>query len=90
MGIKSKIIRIGNSRGVRLGKSVLKLAEIDEEIDIRVAKGKIEIRSFDQPRKDWVIQILESGTWGVEKLVVPDDLSEEFSLEEWDPTDDDD
>lgn len=41
--MKSTIIKIGNSKGVRLTKDVLIRSGIDKDIEIRVKKGEIKI-----------------------------------------------
>ena len=41
--MKSTIIRIGNSKGVRLPKEVLILSGIEKDIEIKVKRGEIKI-----------------------------------------------
>jgi antitoxin component of MazEF toxin-antitoxin module len=41
--MQSKIIQIGNSKGVRLPKDVLTLSGIKKDIEIKVKRGEIKI-----------------------------------------------
>jgi antitoxin component of MazEF toxin-antitoxin module len=41
--MQSKIIQIGNSKGVRLPKEVLILSGIEKDIEIKVKRGEIKI-----------------------------------------------
>jgi len=41
--MKSKIIQIGNSKGVRIPKDALVLSGIDKNIEIKVKRGEIKI-----------------------------------------------
>ena len=41
--MQSKLIQIGNSKGIRLTKDVLTLSGIKKDIDIKVKRGEIQI-----------------------------------------------
>ena len=47
------LIRIGNSKGVRLPKAVIEQAGLTDEIDLEVKDGKIILSSACQPRAGW-------------------------------------
>jgi antitoxin MazE len=51
--MRTKLIQIGNSRGVRLPKPLIKEAGLDIEVDIRARKGEIVIRPVDNTRLGW-------------------------------------
>jgi antitoxin MazE len=51
--MKAKLIQIGNSRGVRLPKPLIKEAGLDIEVDIRARKGEIVIRPVRKTRSGW-------------------------------------
>lgn len=51
--MKTKIIRIGNSRGVRIPKPLLEQAGLENEVLLRVVDGGIVIESADKPRAGW-------------------------------------
>jgi antitoxin MazE len=51
--MKSRIVRIGNSRGVRLPKPLLAEARLSEDVEIVVRDGAIVISSAARPRAGW-------------------------------------
>jgi antitoxin MazE len=51
--MKTRLIQIGNSRGVRLPKPLIKEAGLDIDVDIRVRKGEIVISPVGKPRSGW-------------------------------------
>ena len=76
MGIRTRIIQIGNSRGIRLAKPILEQAGIEDEVELKVEDGQITILSITRPRQDWEERILTSGAAGDEGLLLPDVESE--------------
>lgn len=51
--MRTKIVRIGNSKGVRIPKAMLQEAGIDGKVDIRVTEQGILIASAVEPRAGW-------------------------------------
>jgi antitoxin MazE len=51
--VKTKIVRIGNSRGVRIPKPFLEEAGLKELVQLRVVEGGIMIESERAPRNGW-------------------------------------
>jgi antitoxin MazE len=51
--MKVAIVRIGNSRGVRLPKAVLDQAGFDAAADLTVEDGRIVLTPVDAPRRGW-------------------------------------
>ena len=51
--MKTKIVRIGNSRGVRIPKPLLEEAGLEEQVQLRVVEGGIMIESERAPRAGW-------------------------------------
>lgn len=51
--MKAKIVRIGNSRGVRIPKAMLQEAGIDGEVDLRITDEGIVIAPLRVPRAGW-------------------------------------
>ncbi len=51
--MKASIIKIGNSKGLRLNKSILERYNIKDTVELILEKGRIIIRPLDQPRKGW-------------------------------------
>lgn len=51
--MKTKLIRIGNSRGVRIPKPLLEQAGLEDEVELRVVDDGIIIGAARLPRADW-------------------------------------
>jgi antitoxin MazE len=56
-GLTAKIIRIGNSRGLRLPKAVIEQAGLGDEVEIVVHGSEVVLRSTKHPRAGWDAQI---------------------------------
>jgi len=51
--MKARIIRIGNSRGIRLPKAILEQAQLTGEVRIEAGPNQVVIRSLHVPREGW-------------------------------------
>ncbi len=51
--MKTKLIRIGNSQGVRIPKPVIEEIGLSEEIEMILKDNHIILRSSEDTRKDW-------------------------------------
>lgn len=60
MMIRSKVVKIGNSRGIRIPRTVLEQAGLTDEVEMTVEGNKLIIQAFRQPRQDWEDQFAES------------------------------
>ena len=76
------IIKIGNSRGIRLSKTILERYNIRDTVDLILDKGQIIIKPLSKPRKDWDKAFIEMHASEDDKLIIPD-IFEEENLEEW-------
>jgi antitoxin MazE len=72
---KTRIVRIGNSRGVRIPKVWLDQLDLGEEVELSVHADRLVIRSARRPRQGWE-----------EKIRAAFDRGEELPLEEFPPT----
>jgi antitoxin MazE len=51
--LKTKLVPIGNSRGVRLPKLMIRDAGLGDEVELQVSEGAIIISSARNPREGW-------------------------------------
>jgi antitoxin MazE len=51
--MKARLVRIGNSRGLRLPKPLIEEAQLRDEVQIRVRDGALIITSLTRPRAGW-------------------------------------
>ncbi len=76
------VIKIGNSRGIRLSKTLLERYNIRDTVDLILEKGQIIIKPLSRPRKGWEKAFMEMNANGDDKLLIPD-IFEDENFEEW-------
>jgi antitoxin MazE len=76
------VIKIGNSRGIRLSKTLLKRYDIHDTVDLILEDGQIIIKPLSRPRKGWDKAFMEMHAHGDDKLIINDIFKDE-NLEEW-------
>ena len=80
--MKSRLIRIGNSRGVRLPKPVIEEAGLEAEVEIQVQEGAVVIRSCREPRATWAEAARQMRERGEDHLL-EEPTTTRFEDEEW-------
>jgi len=53
MTTRTRIVRIGNSRGIRVPKLLLTHADLPEEVEIRAEPGRLVVSAAARPRSGW-------------------------------------
>jgi antitoxin MazE len=53
MTTKTRIVRIGNSRGIRVPKLLLDEAGLPEEVELRAEPGRLVVCAAARPRAGW-------------------------------------
>jgi antitoxin MazE len=76
------VVKIGNSRGIRLSKTLLERYKIRDTVDLIMEKGHIIIRPLSKPRNGWDKAFKEMNATGDDKLLI-DEVFEDENLEEW-------
>jgi antitoxin MazE len=76
------VIKIGNSRGIRLSKTLLERYNIRDTVDLILEKGQIIIKPLSRPRKGWDKAFMEMNANGDDKLLISDIFEDEY-IEEW-------
>ncbi len=79
-GIKSRIIKIGNSQGIRIPKILLAQAKLGDEIEVEVQGDKLIVRSVRSTRQGWDEQFAEMARRGDDTLID----SEAVNINSWD------
>jgi len=51
--IRSKIVKIGNSRGIRIPRILLEQAGLSDEVEMIVKDDKLIIQGVRSPRQGW-------------------------------------
>ena len=76
------IIQIGNSRGLRLNKSVLDRYNIKDKVEVILEQGQIVLRPIDIPRKGWDEAFKKMHENQDDQLLM-DDVFEDENFDEW-------
>jgi antitoxin MazE len=63
------VIPIGNSRGIRLSKTILDRYNIIDRVDLELRKNHIHIKPLSQPRKGWDKAFTEMNAKGDDTLL---------------------
>jgi antitoxin MazE len=53
LAVKTRIVKIGNSRGVRLPRVLLEQVALGEDVEVAAVRDYLVIRSARQPRAGW-------------------------------------
>ena len=75
--MQTNIIQIGNSKGLRLSKTILKKYNIQDKVDIILEKEFIIIKPLDSPRLGWEKKFSELSQNGDDQLLIPDVFEDE-------------
>ena len=77
--MKSRITKIGNSKGIIIPSILLKEFGVEGEVNLEVKDSQLIITKVDHPRQKWAeaIQKAESS----DELI--DDSTNDFDEEEW-------
>ena len=76
------VVKIGNSKGIRLSKTLLEKYNIRDTVDLILKKGHIIIKPLSKPRKGWDKAFKEMNASGDDELLI-DDVFQDENLEEW-------
>lgn len=80
--METSIIKIGNSKGLRLSKTILEKYNIKDKVELILEKGQIILKPVASPRKNWEKEFMEMSKNGDDKLLMNDVFDDE-NLDEW-------
>ncbi len=76
------IIPIGNSKGIRLSKTLLDKYNIKDKVELILEKGYIILKPKSEPRKGWEKAFKKMHESGDDKPLM-NDVFEDENFEEW-------
>jgi antitoxin MazE len=81
--MKTRIVRIGNSKGVRIPKPLLDQTGLDGEVEIEAQHNSLLIRAARKPREGWSQAFRQMAQAGDDRII--DDLPNlsSFDKDEW-------
>ena len=82
--MKTRIVKIGNSQGVRIPKLLLERSNLAEEVELEAEDDRIIIRSTRQPREDWASAFRAMAERGDDELLDKNPLAQtRWDEDEW-------
>ncbi len=82
MTVRSKVVKIGNSRGIRIPRSLLEQAGLTDEVEMIVEGDKLIIHSIHAPRQGWEAQFTAMAEHGDDQLL-DETISIQGDEQEW-------
>ncbi len=79
--IKTRLVKIGNSQGLRIPKLVLDQLNLSAGVELEVQDDHLIIRPSTRPRADWADQFRQMAERGDDHL-----LDSHVALTEWEAT----
>jgi len=80
--MRAELIRIGNSRGIRIPKPLIEECGLGDSVELRVVDKRIVVSPERVPRQGWAAAFRKAGRADRDELLL--DLPEsEFDRKEW-------
>lgn len=80
--MKTRLVRIGNSRGVRIPKPLIERAGLTDEVELRIEAGVITIRPVTGARAGWAEAAKLMRARDDDRLIDPA-VATRFDKDEW-------
>ena len=82
--LKTRLIKIGNSQGIRIPKVLLEQLGLTHDIELEIQGEQLVLRAARRPRQDWEAQFQRMAEHGDDHLLDPDTRSSaSWDDEEW-------
>lgn len=81
--VRAKIVKIGNSQGIRIPKTLIEQAKLGEEVELELEEGQIVIRPIRPVRHLWEASFRAMREQNDDELLDGDDAS----ANSWDEAD---
>ena len=82
MTAKTRIVRIGNSRGIRVPKLLLDQANLPEEVELRAEPGRLVVTAAIHPRAGWAAKARSMHKRG-DDILLDDATPTRFDETDW-------
>lgn len=81
--MKTELVRIGNSRGIRIPKPLIEQCRLDDTVELRVEDERLVISRGRTPRQGWEEAFRAGASAKREALLLADVPPNRFDGEEW-------
>lgn len=80
--MRVELVRIGNSRGIRIPKPLIEQCGLESTVDLRVEQGRIVITPAQSPRDGWD-EAFRAAANGDDELLLDGLPANQFDRKEW-------
>ena len=80
--MRANVVRIGNSKGIRLPGTMLKQCGIGSKVELEIEGNRIIIKPVEEPRKSWETAFKRMSQYGDDAQLISDEMDTDL-LEEW-------
>ncbi|AFY95196.1 AbrB/MazE/SpoVT family DNA-binding domain-containing protein [Chamaesiphon minutus] len=81
--VKGRIIKVGNSQGIRIPKLLLEQSGISENVEIEVRDNQIVITAASRARTGWAEAFARVSSNEDEDILLDDIIATTWDEEEW-------
>jgi antitoxin MazE len=81
--MRARVIKIGNSQGLRIPKPILDQTGIMDDVEIEVEKNQIIIRPVKNVREGWDSAFKAMAEKGHDEPIFDDNILHSWDEEEW-------
>lgn len=81
--MKAKLVRIGNSKGIRIPKPLIEQCGLEGGVEIEVKDGTLVISPARTLREGWEAAFEAMAEAGDDALLIPDDTGRGWDEAEW-------
>ncbi len=81
--MRTELVRIGNSRGIRIPKPVIEQCRLGDTVELRIEKDRLVISPHRAPRQGWDEAFRAAGSPENDKLLLESFPPNKFDREEW-------
>jgi antitoxin MazE len=82
MMTKTRIVQIGNSRGIRVPRILLEQAQLPDEVELHAEPGRLVVQAARRPRMGWAEAARAMAKQGHDRLL-DEATATRFDRQEW-------
>lgn len=77
------VVRIGNSKGIRLPKALLEQCHITDKVEVEISGEEITLKPLNKTRENWEQQMKLMHERKEDTLLISDSIDSDFEEWEW-------
>jgi antitoxin MazE len=81
--MRTELIQIGNSRGIRIPKPLIEQCRLGDKVELRVENDRLIISPERMPREGWNEAFCAAGAAAHDELLLQGGQANAFDREEW-------